>query len=162
MRTLFGGFFAVAALTGVASAADISSAQPVYFWPMEGALDQYIAQEASQGGVVSVTVDPKLARAVMTDRIDAAFLAAMDELFPLPGAEEEKEEAGDSVESGLQKSRPATRPLGRPHGTLFLVDAKTRRVLWSTYLGYYERTPKKLHGEAKEVVARMATAMGGG
>ena len=88
--------------------------------------------------------------------------AAMDELFPLPGAEEEKEEDGDSVESGLQRSRPANRPLGRPHGTLFLVDAKTRRVLWSTYLGYYERTPKKLNGEAKEVVARMATAMGGG
>lgn len=148
-----------------AAAADLSSAQPVYFWPMEGALDQYIAQEASAVGVVSVTVDPKMAKAILTDRIDANFLAGMDELFPLPGVEEEsseeEEETSDSVETGLQKPRPANRALSRPHGTLFLVDAKTRRVLWSTFLGDYDRSPKKLNGEAKSVVQRMMAAMNG-
>ena len=132
---------------------------------MEGALDQYIAQEASAVGAVSVTVDPKMAKAILTDRIDANFLAGMDELFPLPVVEKEEEkkedDASDSVETGLQKPRPANRALSRPHGTLFLVDAKTRRVLWSTFLGDYERSPKKLNGEAKSVVQRMMTAMGG-
>lgn len=147
-----------------AVAADLTSAQPVYFWPMESALDQYVAQEAAAVGAVSVTVDPKLAKAILTDRIDSKFLEAMDDLFPLPkpeGDAEEEEESNDSVETGLQKPRAGNRPLGRPHGTLFLVDAKTRRVLWSTFLGDFDRSPKKLHGEAKQVVERLMAAMGG-
>ena len=89
----------------------------------------------------------------MTDRIDAEFLGAMNELFPMEGEEEEAE--ADSVEEGGLRKKVYNRPQGRPHGTIFLVDVKTRRVQWSTFIGQYERSPKALHSEAKTVIQRL-------
>lgn len=136
-----------------ALAVDLSSVQPVYFWPMEGALDQYIAEQAQTSGVLSVTVDPLLAQSIMTDRIDAEFLAAMEELFPMESGEDEAE--AESVEEGALRKKVHNRPQGRSHGTIFLVDVKTRRVQWSTFIGQYDRSPKALHSEAQKVVKRL-------
>ncbi len=137
------------------AAADLSGLQPVYFWPMESALDQYLAERAQALGALSVTVDPLLAKSIMTDRIDADFLRAMEELFPVAGREEDGED-NESVEEGLTK-KVFNRPQGRPHGTLFLVDVKSRRVTWSTFIGEFERSPKALHNEAKTIIERLQT-----
>lgn len=121
---------------------------------MEAALDQYVAEQAQASGVLSVTVDPLLAKSIMTDRIDADFLAAMDDLFPIEGRDEPEAES-ESVEEGALRKKVYNRPKGRSHGTIFLVDVKTRRVLWSTFIGQYERSPKALHSEAQTVVKRL-------
>lgn len=161
---------AILALLGamVLAAADLAMLQnspAVYFWPMSGSFDQYLAQETAAEGVFQVVVDPKLARAVMTDRIDAPFLAAMDELFPKaeppkPAAEAKNEkkaaDSEDDSDTGIYvDKRPKNRPLGRPRGTLFLVDVHTRAVLWSTYLGEAETNPNRLHKQARSVVDRL-------
>jgi hypothetical protein len=144
-----------------AVAADLGSAQPVYFWAMQGSLDQYLAEQATKAGAVTVTVDPKMAKAIMTDRIDAPFLAAMDELFPVEGREETKK-SSESIEGDFQLSRPKNRPKGSPKGTLFLVDVKTRQVLWSTYLGDFDSRPQSLHREARKVIERLEQEMAPG
>jgi hypothetical protein len=136
-------------------AADLGSAQPVYFWPMQSSLDQYLAEQAATTASLDVTVDPKMAKAIMTDRIDAPFLEAMDELFPIEGREEPKA-ADDSIEGDFELARPKNRPKGTPRGTIFLVDVKTRKVLWSTFLGDYDSTPKSLHREASKVIEALA------
>jgi len=149
----------VSALTAVPAAFGApADAGPVYFWPMASALDQYLAEQFQSNAVYSVTVDPKQARTVMTDRIDAVFLGAMDDLFPLPGsepAEAPEEKVDDSIEGDFRMERPKNRPLGRSQGTIFLVDVKTRKVLWSTYLKEYNINPDALNKKAREVVTRL-------
>jgi len=148
-----------------------SNSGPVYFWPMTSAFDQYLAQEASVGGLLNVTVDPKNASAVMTDRIDGKFLKGMDEIFPLPEPEEEKVEnaedaeeelSSDSIEGDFNLQRPANLPVGRPRGTLFLVDVKTRNVLWSTFLKEFDATPNKLQRQARTVIEKLKQELGAG
>lgn len=148
------------------SAATLSDVQAVYFQPMRNSLDQYLAEQISEQGVFPVVVDPKLASAVLTDRIDAPFLAAMDELFPKPDdkaaqANEEDTQAEGSIESGAPLKSPVNRSLGRPRGTLFLVDVASRRVLWSTFLKEYQATPNELHKQARQVVERLKKQLGG-
>lgn len=139
-----------------AFAADLGSAQPIYFWPMQSALDQYLAEQATTVSALGVTVDPKMAKAIMTDRIDASFLEAMDELFPVEGREEKTtEEKTEAADIDFQMARPKNRPKGSPKGTVFLVDVKTRQVLWSTFLGDFYPNPKNLHREASKVIERL-------
>lgn len=145
-------------LAGLAlPAADLSSAQPVYFWAMRSSLDQYMAEQAAKAGSLTVTVDPKMAKAIMTDRIDRPFLDAMEELFPIDG-EKKEEEKKDSLEGDFRLARPKNRPMGTPRGTIFLVDVQTRQVLWSTFLGDFDATPKSLHREAEKVIDRLTAA----
>ena len=142
----------------------LSRVRSVYIWPMYDSFDQYLAEQIAEEDVFEVVVDPKLASAVLTDRIDAPFLEALEEFFPLQEpdeaeqdeAEEEEESASaDSIEAGVQLRRPANRALSRPKGTLFLVDVSSRRVLWSTFLKEFQPSPNKLHGQARDVVVRL-------
>ena len=150
----------VLGLVSHAFGADLDSAGPIYFWPMPGSLDQYMAQRAQASGGIEVTVDPKLARAVMTDRIDAPFLAAMDELFPPEG--EPAEARDESIEGDFRMARPRNRPKGSPSGTVFLVDVASRSVLWSTDLGSFDSRPKNLRKSARRAVERLEKAAKGG
>ena len=145
-----------------ADLSELSRVRSVYIWPMHDSFDQYLAEQIAEEDVFEVVVDPKFATAVLTDRIDAPFLGALEEFFPLPDSgEAEKDEAeeesasGDSIEAGVRLQRPTNRALSRPKGTLFLVDVSSRRVLWSTFLKEYEPSPNKLHGQARDVVMRL-------
>ncbi len=146
--------FALCVASLPAAAADLGSAQPIFFWAMQSSLDQYLAEQAA--GSLNVTMDPQMAKAIMTDRIDQPFLEAMDELFPVEGRAE-PEKSDDSIEGNFQMARPSNRPRGTPRGTIFLVDVKTRRVLWSTFLGDFDSTPKSLHREAQKVIDRLTS-----
>jgi hypothetical protein len=136
---------------------------------MTRSFDQYLAEQITAESVFDVVVDPKLANAVLTDRIDAHFLAGIDELFPLPEPDDpdkaqkkddEEEAANESIEAGGAFKRPVNRPMGSPRGTLFLVDIHSRKVLWSTYLKEYDPSPNKLHQQARDVVKRIKEQMG--
>ncbi len=150
-------------LLAASDLSQLSRVRSVYIWPMLNSFDQYLAEQISEEDVFEVVVDPKLAGAVLTDRIDAPFLAAMEEFFPLPQPDEaekgeakkEEDESGDSIEAGVRLQRPTNRALSRPKGTLFLVDVSSRRVLWSTFLKEFQPSPNKLHGQARDVVVRL-------
>jgi hypothetical protein len=156
----------ILAVLTVASAAICAAQSPslenvktVYLWPMRHSLDQYLAEQLSGGGPFQVVVDPKLADAIITERIDAPFLKAMDELFAntsdKAGKPEASASASGSVEDGLQAPRPANRPMGQPSGTVFLVHAASRKVLWSTFINQQDFLPKNLHRQARDVVGRL-------
>lgn len=146
----------------MAQTPSLENVKTVYLWPMRHSLDQYLAEQLSAAGPFQVVVDPKLADAIITERIDAPFLKALDELVAVPGDQAGKTEttagsakAEGSVEDGLQAPRPANRPLGQPSGTIFLVHASSRKVLWSTFINQQDFTPKNLHQQAKDVVGRL-------
>ena len=143
-------------------AADLSQLREtgkVYLWPMSNAFDQYLAQQISAEGVFEIVVDPELAHAIMTEKIDNTFLEAMAELFPAPAQQSEKAPAktqdGQTAENLQTGGRPANHPRGRPRGTLFLVDVQSRKVLWSTFLKESEPSPNQLHRQARSVAAQL-------
>jgi hypothetical protein len=146
-----------------AQSPSLENVKTVYFWPMRHSLDQYLAEQLSAGGPFQVVVDPKLADAIITERIDAPFLKALDEVFATPNEKAAKTEesaqgsapATGSIEDGLLAPRPANRALARPEGTVFLVHAASRKVLWSTFVNQKDFMPKNLHEQAKDIAARL-------
>jgi hypothetical protein len=127
-----------------AFAADgVSGVQAVYLLPMGNALDQYLAQRLTKDGVVSVVTDPKLADALLTDQIGLAFERRFAELYPPPAAplsDDSSKKIGLTEEqtrlSQQLKRESDFRPTStfqRGRGNLFLVDVKSKRVLWSIY-----------------------------
>lgn len=144
MKWTFAFLLSCAALAG----ADLASVRTVYLLPMGGGLDQYLANQLTRAHIFQVVTDPKRADAVLTERIGPMFEARMDELYPPPPTgeekkaeakkEKEKEEetaaealGGDAVNRLEPVGQMAV--FGRGKGTVFLVDAKSREVLWSAF-----------------------------
>ena len=119
--------------------------QKVYLWPMSDSLDQFLAEQVATEGVFDVVVDPKRAQAILTDRISSKFLEGMEELFPTPEEIAEADKGrGRRGRSGRSRGRLSRGPIAsnglrsnsasRAEGAVFLVDVRTREVLWSTFL----------------------------
>jgi len=105
----------------VASGAGFHDVKTVYILPMTGGLDEYLAVRLTSGVVLQVVTDPKKADAVLTDHLGESFQKSFDDLYG-----EATAAAGDSSQTfarvgGGQRSK----------GTFFLVDRKTRDVVWS-------------------------------
>lgn len=122
---LFAMLFAAGLTMAAAAAADLSEIKTVYLLPMSGGLDQYLAVRLTAGAVLQVVTDPQKADAVFTDRIGSNLEQSLNDLYA-PKAKEDSNKLGDF-------SRPTMQPLSRGKGSLFLVDRKTRVVLWSMY-----------------------------
>ena len=137
MKWTFAFLLSCAALAG----ADLSGVRSVYLLSMGGGLDQYLANQLTRAHIFQVVTDPKRADAVITDRIGPAFEARMGELYPpeAPKEEAKKEETVEPVESLVGDTVNQLAPVGqmavfgRGRGTVFLVDAKSREVLWSAF-----------------------------
>jgi hypothetical protein len=92
---------------------------------MAGGLDQYLAERMTRDHVMQVVVDPKAADAVLTDRLGDSFEQQLDKIHP-PAKDASDKDKKDS------DSRPSFRS-SMAKGTIFLVDAQSRKVLWSDY-----------------------------
>jgi hypothetical protein len=138
----------------------------VYLLSMGGGLEQYLAQQLTAKGVLEVVTDPKLADAVFSENIGPDFEARLKDLLPPPTPEpvvevkdtkkakgkDKDEESGTSyVVSPVQR----TSSFARGRGNLFLVDLKTRSVVWSTHSVPKYRTAD----EYDRTSARMAEAL---
>lgn len=118
------------------SANELDNVKTVYLLPMSNGLDQFLAMRLTHDAVVQVVTDPQKADAVLTDRIGTAFEQKLDELY---GANDKDKQAQiTGMQGGSSRGR----------GAIFLVDRRTRSVIWTAY----ER-PK---GTAPEDINRMA------
>jgi hypothetical protein len=117
-------------LASLVLGAAVTGVKTVYLLPMTGGLDQYLANRLTGHQVFRVVTDPKLADAIFTDHLGDAFEKQLIELYP--------SEADDQTDDN--KPRPHPSAFGRGKGTIFLVDLKSRAVIWS---GYERRTGSK-------------------
>lgn len=140
---------AFALFAGLAWGANTPDAQAVYILPMTGGLDQYLANRVAGAGLFRVVTDPKLADAVFTDHLGASFEQKLNELLPPPKAQTAKEDKDDG--------RPQRREYsgGAIKNTIFLVDLKSRAVIWSGYEKRGSATPSTLDREAIRIVHRI-------
>lgn len=151
----------LAATAIFAANADLSQVQAVYMLPMGSGLDQYIADRLTARHLYTVVTDPKRADAVFTDQIGAGFEQRLAELYPPEPKEEPKKEddkekapASDPLLSGERKydgSKPLS-TFSRGKGNIFLVDLKSRRVLWSLYARPKRSLPDDLHAISRRIV----------
>jgi hypothetical protein len=155
----------------LAGGADLADVHTVYLLKMSKGMDQYLANRLTNDHVFQVVTDPKLADAVLTDRIGETFQARLEELFPAPDPEpvakekelaKEKAKEEDAKPGGLLAepmnklaSPGANSSFGNAAGTVFLVDAKSRQVVWSAYDVPKDGSSRQLDRTASDIVSRI-------
>jgi len=165
-------------------AADLSTAKTVYVLSMSHGLDQYLVNRLTNEHVYQVVTDPKLADVIFTENVGEAFQAKLESISPTPEAEQpDVPEAPAKVDKDAKPpakddktpeapapdapnpflSEPSNKvtPVGtmssfaRNKGVIFLVDAKSRQVLWSTYAPAKSPANKDLDRTATDIVSRL-------
>ena len=141
---------------------DLSSVHSVYLLPMSQGLDQYLANHLTNGRLLQVVTDPKLADAIFTDRIGKAFETQLADLMPNPEPVSASKDKGDDQASGsladlVSKSGgpPLNSSFGRGKGMVFLVNPKSHQVLWSVYQLPKDSTSGRLDRTASDIVSRL-------
>jgi hypothetical protein len=137
----------VATLSPAAQLKDVKS---VYFYPMAGGFEQHLVNRIVRDHVYQVVSDPKLADAVFTDQISDAFLYKLDHINTPP-----KPVGASGSISSLEADAPHGSTFSRGKGTLFLVDAKSKQIVWSIYEKPGDTLPKTLDKSAKKVVEKL-------
>jgi len=141
---------------------DLKRINTVYVLPMGSGMDQFLANRLTTMGVFQVVTDPQKADALVTDRIGEAFQAKFDELYPPPAppksvkdeksAKDDKKDSKNDLGGGAV---PHTTSFNRGKGNFFIVDRRSRNVLWSIYERPTTTTPSELTKTAEKVVKRL-------
>ena len=157
-------------LAGCAAAigGDLGAVHKVYVLPMSHGLEQYLANTLTNEHVFVVVTDPKLADAVLTDHVGPGLEQKLNDLLkpasePAEAKEGAKDEGpkGSLFEPANKLENPAlTSTLGRVKGTVFLVESKSRQVLWSVYELPKNSTSKESDRIASAIVSRLKKDMG--
>jgi hypothetical protein len=127
-----------------------SMRRSVYVLPMANGLDQYLAQQLTGDHVLKVVADPKIADVVLTDRLGEAFEQQLAAIRATDQAKDDKDKDKDDTRTHAA-FRSST---GR--GTIFLVDAKSRQVLWSDYEKVpFSSSSDALHQEAERIAKKL-------
>src|SRR5689334_9580863 len=115
---------------------DLSSVHSVYIMPMSGGYHQHLANRLIKLGLFQVVADPHHADAILTDRLGESLEARLDVYDNASHRREQAERKDDDPQKGEKSvtlaERPITTSLSGGKGTLFLIDRKSRRLLWST------------------------------
>ena len=127
----------------------------VYILKMTGGLDQYLASELSKNGVFSVTTDPNQADAIFTDSLGEGFEKKYKALYEPPPVETDKKEEGQGGITDASPPRIGSSSWSRGRGTIFLVDRKTRSLLWSMNRQPKNSAPAEMVTQARKVVAQL-------
>jgi hypothetical protein len=91
---------------------------------MANEMDQHLASRLTSTRTLWVVLDPASADAIMTDSLDDNFWNWLARTYPTPK---------DATANRAPADRAGSQTAPRHRGTVFLVDPKTRLVLWSTY-----------------------------
>ncbi|WP_031497172.1 hypothetical protein [Bryobacter aggregatus] len=152
--------------------AELSQVQTVYLMPMANGFDQYLANRLRNGvNQIRIVTDPSKADAVFTDRIGTSFEAKLEEMeeaakekvaavapvtSPLPqDIPHNAGPVGDTPSAGFKFAPKISSSAGRGRGTYFLVDRRSRLVLWSTYKASKDMQPKTLNGTAGKIAEEL-------
>jgi hypothetical protein len=163
----------------LAAAAELTGGRTVYLMPMGRGLDQFIANRLTRMHVLQVVTDPAKADTIFTDQVGATLEDRLKDLYPPPPSPEAKDAAKEKEAATKEKAEkpekqsapPAQGPpsllsdtvnkadkagtmgvSGRGRGTIFLVDVKSRQVLWSAFEKPKNSSPHELDHTAERVV----------
>jgi len=141
--------FVFLAASLVASALDLAGIKTVYLLPMANGLDQFLAIKLTTGVILQVVTDPLKADAILTDHVGAGLEQKLDDLYG------QKEKPQDSTDA-FAPAKPNIQPMGRARGAIFLIDRKTRNVVWSDYEHPKNTSEGELNRLAEKIAAKLA------
>jgi len=147
---------------------DLQKVHTVYLLSMSNSMDQYLANRLTTESVMQVVTDPEKADAVLTDRLGLAFEERLKQLYPppspppIPADEKDKDKEKDKKKNDLasalssDEAAPKTALSSRPaRGNFFLVDRRTKQVIWSTYTPSKDTSAHQLSHTAARVVEQL-------
>jgi hypothetical protein len=149
---------------------DLHKVHTVYLLSMSNSMDQYLANRLTTEGVLQVVTDPNLADAVLTDRLGIAFEERLKQLYPPPAPpappaadkdkdkDKDKDRKKDNLSDALKSDDAVQRNImgSRPtRGNFFLVDRRTKQVLWSIYSPAKDTSAHQLSNTATRVVDQL-------
>jgi hypothetical protein len=140
--------FAAASLCAAVNP-QLKQVNTVYILGMGSGMDQFLANQLTAQGVFQVVADPQQADAIITDKIGEPFESKLKELYAAPSSADNDKNAGDI--SGTAR----VSALGRGKGNFFIVDRKTRAVLWSIYQPPTDNSADTLSRTAAKLVKRL-------
>lgn len=158
--------------------AELGSVGTIYVLPMASGMEQFLAHQVAKQGLYEVTTDPLRADAFLSDFVGTTFELRVEELIKTARDKQEKE-AEEQARKEAEKSGTAPKKaakkdedeeaqggfqvegsgaarvggFGRGKGNIFLIDAKTRRVLWTGF-----DIPKNTRAEALQKSAERLTS----
>lgn len=134
----------------------------VYILRMGNGLDQLLASELTKHGVYTVTTDAQKADALFTDSLGEGFEKKYGELYApsAPPKVEKKEEEKKDLLSGEPVQRLGNSSWGRGRGTIFLVERKSRNLLWSMNRQPKNGATKEMAGQARKIVEQLKKDLG--
>jgi len=151
--------------------ADLAQVETVYVLPMGSGMDQFLANRLIKAGVFRVVADPQLADAVLTEHLGERFEERLKELYPAGdegkgGAAKPAEDAKDEETRAEQLERerikelkelfrPKSSPWNRGKGTFFLVDRRSKHVIWSVYQRPKNMRASELDKTAERIVKQL-------
>ncbi len=157
-----------AVMPALVCAAELKDVKSVYLYPMAGGLDQHLANMLTKEHVFRVVSDPKLADALFTEQLGQPFEYRVDHIKREPAPAPTPVATSPAVQPAPPVSLAAAPAETEPHGssfsrgkgTIFLVDSKSRQVVWSDYRHpknssshELERTAKKLADDITKTLA---------
>ena len=137
---------------------ELAEIKAVYLLPMTYSLDQFLAIRLTKGGVLQVVTDPKKADAIVSDHIGAGLEEKLNSLY---GEQKKVEPAADDdqdKDKDKNKNAYGNGPMAggtRSKGAVFLLDRKTRNVLWSDYVRPKSAQPDDLNRAADKIAAQL-------
>jgi len=137
---------------GTAERPELAEIKTVYLLPMTYSLDQFLAIRLTKGGVLQVVTDPKLADAILTDHIGTSLEERLNGLFgnqPDVDKDKDKDKKDQTSFAGPMAGS------ARSKGAVFLIDRKTRNVVWSDYVRPKSTQPDELNHVADKIVAEL-------
>jgi hypothetical protein len=137
---------------------NLADIRTVYLLPMGSGLDQYLADHLTRGGRFQVVTDPRLADAILTDRIGESFQTKMDELYPPPPVPEDEISMKERLNN--DDRLPRSKGFGRSRGNLFLVDRRNKAVIWSSFKRPRKTDPAELDRLAEHFTAQLKKRAG--
>ena len=163
-----------------AAGAELTGPRAVYLMPMGHGLDQFLANRLTRMHLLQVVTDPAKADAVITDQVGASFEDQLKDMYPPPPDPEAKQEAKAKEDAAKDKAeKPAASaaqgPMsilggdtvnkadktgfmgvsGKGRGTIFLVDVKSRQILWSLFEKPKNSSPHELDHTAERIVKQL-------
>jgi hypothetical protein len=136
---------------GVVVRPELAGIKTVYLLPMTYSLDQFLAVRLAKGAVLQVVTDPKLADAILTDHIGTNLEEKLNALY---GEKKDADPDKDKNKSQTQFAAPSGGS-ARSKGAVFLVDRKSRSVVWSDYVRPKSSQPSDLNHAADKIAGQL-------
>jgi hypothetical protein len=130
---------------------ELMEVKTVYLLPMTYSLDQFLAIRLTKGGVLQVVTDPKLADAIISEHIGTGLEEQLKSLY---GEKKSTDADKDKDKTSAFSAGPMAGGT-RSKGAVFLVDRKTRSVIWSDYVRPKNAQPDELNHVADKIAGQL-------